>query len=121
MGYPSPSNTWPKWLWQLAHSTSTRRIPSESSGRRITASELAGSKKDGQPQWDSNFSVLRNSSAPHARQLYTPSVLVSVYSPTNGRSVPARRSTANSSGVSRSRHCSSVRFTFGSFDVVIGC
>ena len=28
---------------------------------------FAGSKNDGQPQWDSNFSVLRNSSAPQAR------------------------------------------------------
>ena len=42
-------------------------MPIESSDRRITASEFAGSKNDGQPQWDSNFSVLRNSSAPQAR------------------------------------------------------
>jgi len=48
--------------------TSTRRIPSELSSFRITASESAGSKKDGHPQCDSNFSVLRNSSAPQARQ-----------------------------------------------------
>ena len=33
----------------------------------MTASESAGSKKDGQPQWDSNFSVLRKISAPQAR------------------------------------------------------
>ena len=37
-----------------------------------------------------------------------PSVSVSVYSPVKARSVPALRSTAYSSGVSSSRHCSSV-------------
>ena len=42
-------------------------MPMESSQRRMTAPEFAGSKNDGQPQCDSNFSVLRNSSAPQAR------------------------------------------------------
>ena len=47
---------------------------------------------------------LRNSSAPQARHAYTPSVVVSVYSPTNGASVPPSRSTWNSCRESFSRH-----------------
>ena len=51
---------------------------------------------------------LVNSSEPQALHEYVPSVSVSVYSPVNARSVPACRSTAYSSGLSSSRHCSSV-------------
>src|SRR4051794_34928110 len=40
-----------------------------------------------------------------------PVVFVSLYSPVQGRSVPAWRSTAYSSGVSSARHCSSVLCT----------
>src|SRR5699024_4550673 len=55
------------------------------------------------PQLDSNLASLRNSSAPHPRQRYTPSVLVSLYSPVKGRSVPACRRTWYSSGLSGPR------------------
>src|SRR5437764_14170737 len=79
-------------------------MPMARSSRSSTASESAGSKNDGQPQWLSNFVSLRNSSAPHGRHSYTPVVFVSVYSPVNGRSVPAWRSTAYSSGLSCACH-----------------
>jgi len=71
---------------------------------RITASLSEGAKNDGHPQWDGNLVSLRKISAPQARHSYTPVVVVSVYSPTPGRSVPALRSTAYSCGVSFSRH-----------------
>src|SRR3954464_9023318 len=48
-----------------------------------------------------------------------PTVLVSTYSPVQGRSVPAWRRTAYSSGDSWARHSSSVLLTVGCFDVVM--
>ena len=55
-----------------------------------------------------NFVSLRKSSLPQARQRYTPTVLVSTYSPVKGRSVPDSRKTRYSCGLSSARHCSSV-------------
>src|SRR5215472_758202 len=86
-------------------------MPRPRSSISTIASLSAGAKKLGHPQWESNFSLDRNSSAPHARHLYTPSVLASVYSPVQGASVPASRSTRYSSGPSFSRHSASVRST----------
>src|SRR5690606_22022145 len=106
-----------RWLWQVAHRTSTRRIPRLRSSRSITASPASGVKNAGQPQCDSNFASERNSSAPHARHRYTPLVFVSVYSPVNGRSVPAWRRTWYSSGVSWARHSASDLTTFGAGSV----
>lgn len=70
-----------------------RVIPCDVSVFSMIRSPARGEKKDGQPQCDSNFWLERNSSAPQARQEYTPSVVVSVYSPTPGGSVPACRRT----------------------------
>ncbi len=72
-----------------------------------TRSSASGAKNDGQPQCESNLVSLRNSSASQARHLYTPTVLVSVYSPVYGRSVPALRSTWNSAGDSCAFHSAS--------------
>ena len=71
-------------------------------GRRTTASRSA----------NGNFSVLRNSSAPHARHSFPPAGSVSVYSPVT-RSVPASRSTAYSCGLSLVRHCCGVSVILG--------
>src|SRR3954453_23977402 len=92
-------------------------MPIELSLRSITASPASGVKNDGQPQCDSNFVSLRNSSAPHARHRYTPLVLVSVYSPSNAPWVPACRSTRYSDGVSCSRHSASDLTTFAGCSV----
>ena len=97
----------------MAHSTSVRAMPIPVSVRSITASPASGVKNEGHPQCDSNFVSLRNSSAPQARHEYTPSVLVSVYSPVNGRSVPASRSTRYSCWLSSARHCCSLLATLG--------
>src|SRR4051794_14695505 len=83
-------------------------MPQVLSVRSMIRSPASGLKKLGQPQCDSNFSVLRNSSAPHARHRYTPTRWLSVYSPVKGRSVPALRSTSYSSGESCWRHSASV-------------
>jgi hypothetical protein len=68
VSYPSPSKTWPRCEPQLAHRTSVRTLPKERSSMYWTRSSASGAKNDGQPQWLSNFSVLRNSSLPQARQ-----------------------------------------------------
>ena len=88
-------------------------MPSEVSSRSMTASPASGVKNEGQPQFDSNLASLRNSSAPQPRQRYTPSVLVSLYSPVKGRSVPACRRTWYSAGVRRRRHSASSRVKSG--------
>src|SRR3954454_5516470 len=88
-------------------------MPQAPSVRSITRSTASGVKKLGQPQWESNLASLRNSSAPHARQWYTPVRWLSVYSPVFARSVPALRSTSYSWGVSCARHSSSDFTTFG--------
>src|SRR3954453_15905161 len=88
-------------------------MPQALSVRWITRSPASGVKKLGQPQWESNLASLRNSSAPHARQWYTPVRWLSVYSPVFARSVPALRRTSYSWGVSCARHSSSDFTSFG--------
>src|SRR3954447_10100640 len=75
---------------------------------------MAGSVKLGQPVPESNFASALNSSLPHAAQRYRPSSFEWTYLPVNGGSVPWRRNTSYSSGVSCSRHSSSVFSTFAS-------
>ena len=65
----------------MAHSTSVRTMPSDTSRFSTMRSPASGEKNDGQPQLEWNFSADRKSSAPQARHEYTPSVSVSVYSP----------------------------------------
>src|SRR5580693_4942680 len=84
------------------------------SGRSSTVSATAGSVKLGQPVPDSNFVSELNRSLPQPAQRYIPEPLLYTYSPVNGASVPARRSTSYCSGVSSSRHCSSGLLTSGS-------
>src|SRR3954462_3019352 len=81
---------------------------SELSGRVSTAAATAGSVKLGQPVPESNLVADENSSAPQPAHRYTPSCLTFQYLPVNARSVPPLRSTSYCSGVSSSRHCSSV-------------
>src|SRR3954470_1685790 len=75
---------------------------------------MAGSVKLGQPVPESNFVLELNSSLPHAAQRYMPSSFECTYLPVNGGSVPWRRNTSYSSGVSCSRHSSSVFSTLAS-------
>ena len=93
----SPSNTWPRCPSQLAQTISIRR-PS-ASGTRFTAFGISSSKL-GQPQCDRNLCSDVYRGASHWRQTYNPFVIVSVYSPVNGRSVPLSRMTLASTGVS---------------------
>jgi hypothetical protein len=72
-----------------------------------TAPPLAGSKKLGQPEPESNLVSELKSSAPQPAQRYVPASLTTLYSPVHGRSVPWRRITSYWSGVSSSRHSSS--------------
>src|SRR4051794_36479527 len=69
---------------------------------------MAGSVKLGQPVPESNFVLALNSSWPHAVQRYIPSSFECTYLPVKGGSVPWRRITSYSSGVSSWRHSSSV-------------
>src|SRR3954454_15223672 len=71
------------------------------------ASAMAGSVKLGQPVPESNFVLELNSSLPHALQRYMPSSFECTYLPVKGGSVPCRRITSSSSGVSSWRHSSS--------------
>jgi hypothetical protein len=56
-------------------------------------SASAGWKKLGQPQPASNLVWEKNRGSPQQRQLYTPSLVQSQYSPVKGRSVPFSRHT----------------------------
>src|SRR3954454_15139262 len=71
------------------------------------ASAMAGSVKLGQPVPESNFVLELKSSLPHAAQRYIPSSFECTYLPVKGGSVPCRRITSYSSGVSSWRHSSS--------------
>src|SRR3954469_11224452 len=73
---------------------------------------MVGSVKLGQPVPESNFVFALNSSFPHAAQRYMPSSFECTYLPVKGGSVPCRRITSYSSGVSCSRHSSSDLSTF---------
>src|SRR4051812_38625487 len=75
---------------------------------------MAGSVKLGHPVPESNFASELNSSLPHAAQRYIPSSFECTYLPVKGGSVPWRRITSYSSGVSCSRHSSSVFSTLAS-------
>src|SRR3954453_6224102 len=75
---------------------------------------MAGSVKLGQPVPESNFVLELNSSLPHAAQRYIPSSFECTYLPVNGGSVPCRRMTSYSSGVSSWRHSCSLFSTFAS-------
>jgi len=119
VSYPSPEKTCPRWLWHVAQTTSVRVIPRLLSVRSMMRSPANGVKKLGHPQCESNFPSLRKSSVPQARQRYTPTFLLSVYSPVNGRSVPAWRSTWYSSGLSSARHCASVLLRVGAGSLAI--
>jgi hypothetical protein len=66
------------------------------------------SVKLGQPVPESNFASELNGSAPHPAHRNTPRSLLVAYSWLKGRSVPCSRSTWYCSGLSSSRHCSSV-------------
>src|SRR5699024_3345976 len=101
------SKTWPRCEPQLLHSTSVRTMPILRSSCSSTASFSVGWEQLGQPQWASNLVVERNSSAPQARQWYTPTRSSCSSSPVPGRSVAACRSTWYSSGSSSACHCSS--------------
>src|SRR3954453_15593361 len=83
-------------------------MKSELSARVSTAAATAGSVKLGQPVPESNLVSDENSSAPQPAQRYLPSGVPFQYLPVNSRSVPPLRSTSYCSGVSSSRHCSSV-------------
>src|SRR4051812_9342307 len=92
---------------------------------------MAGSVKLGQPGPESNFVLELNSSLPHAAQRYIPSSFECTYFPVKGGSVPCRRITSYSSGVSSWRHSSSdfstlvlsIASSFGSprAYVLVGC
>src|SRR6185503_8028925 len=97
---------------QLRQTASVRRMPQELSSRSSIASATFGSVKLGQPVPESNFMPESKSSLPQPAQRYTPSSCLSQYLPVKARSVPPLRSTSYCSGVSSSRHCSSVFRTF---------
>src|SRR5882757_2664140 len=73
---------------------------------------FTGVQKLGQPVPDSNFASDLNRGAPQPMQWYTPVSLLFQYLPVNAGSVPHCRVTRNCSGVSFSRHSSSVLTTF---------
>src|SRR3954466_3309644 len=86
---PGPSgNTCPRWPPQLAHMTSMRRIPCETSSSVLTFSATAGEVKLGQPVPESNLVSDENRAAPQAAQWYMPSSWLCTYLPVKGGSVP---------------------------------
>ena len=88
------------------------------------AAVSVGGQQHGMVALDEHDAVVRDAllwndtrSAPQARQAYTPTVFVSVYSPVKGRSVPAWRRTWYSAGLSCSRHSASDLTTFAAESV----
>ncbi len=66
----SPSNTWPKWAAQFAHSISV--LCASGSGRRLIAFGKFSSNA-GQPQFASNFAFEENNGVLHFLQINVPS------------------------------------------------
>lgn len=83
VGLGPSSKTWPKCEPHFLQTTSVRL----SSGRSSTASEKAGSQKDGQPVPESNFVSEEKSLAPQLEHLYIPLAFSSQYFPENAGSV----------------------------------
>src|SRR6266699_2463169 len=73
---------------------------------------FTGVQKLGQPVPESNLASDLNSGAPQPMQWYMPVPLLFQYFPVNAGSVPHWRVTRNCSGVSCSRHSSSVLVIF---------
>src|SRR5579871_1174390 len=80
-------------------------------------SGAAGAQKLGQPVPESNFSSDRNSAVEQHTHRYNPASWLFQYRPVNARSVPARRATANSSGVRAAFHSASLFIVFPSSTV----
>ena len=93
----SPVKTCPKCPPQLLQTISTL-LPS-ASGTFFTAPGISSSKL-GQPQCESNLSSDLYNGVLHWRQTYVPDILLFVYSPVNGISVPLLIITLASSAVS---------------------
>jgi len=104
----------------LGMGNSAMDIPCELSRCSSTAPCSVGWTKLGQPHPESNLASLSNSGCPHPAQTYSPAAVLNSYSPLNGRSVPFWRRIAYCSGVSRSRHCSSVRCILSAIGFSIG-
>lgn len=108
VGWGPSGKTCPRWLSHLVHRASVLIMPWLSSLFSLMTSVERPCQKLGQPEPESYLVSLSKRAVSQAAQWYMPFVLQSQYFPVKARSVPPHRHTAYCSGVSFSRHSSSV-------------